>query len=66
MDIDNKINYLIGNTKKLKIFTTQPFDDLCCKFISDLSIELSKVKSIKSYPDIKALSFWCRTEIFKI
>ena len=60
MDIDNKINYLIGNTKKLKIFTTQPFDDLCCKFISDLSIELSKVKSIKSYPDIKALSFWCR------
>ena len=44
MDIDNKINYLVGNSKNFKILTTQPFDDLCCKFISDLSIELSKVK----------------------
>ena len=62
MDIDNKINYLVGNSKNFKILTTQPFDDLCCKFISDLSIELSKVESIKLYPDIKALSFWCRNK----
>ena len=60
MKIDNKINYLVGSKKYLKTTTTQPFDDLSCRFISDLSLELSKIKLIKQYPDIKALSFWCR------
>ena len=60
MKIDNKINYLVGSKKYLKTTTTQPFDDLSCRFISDLSLELSKIKIIKQYPDIKALSFWCR------
>lgn len=62
MNINDKIDYLVGTEKKLKIITTQPFDDLTCKFISDLSIELNKVKFINLYPDIKALSFWCRNK----
>ena len=60
MNIKDKIDYLVGNKKELKFITTQPFDDLTCKFISDFSIELNKVKSINLYSDIKALSFWCR------
>ena len=49
MKFNNKINYLVGRKKYLKTSITQPFDDLSCKFISDLSLELSRIKLIKQF-----------------
>jgi hypothetical protein len=65
MNIVNKIDYLVGDKKKTKTTVTEPYDELSCDFIADLSLELSKIKSVKEYPDIKTLSFWCRRQNIK-
>ena len=53
------VEYLVGNLKIVP-WHTVPYDNLVCDFISDFSIDLSFQKKIRNYPDIKALSFWCR------
>jgi len=53
------VEYLVGNLKIVPSHTV-PYDNLVCDFISDFSIDLSFKKKIRNYPDIKALSFWCR------
>ncbi len=65
MNIVNKIDYLVGDKKNTKIIVTEPYDDLSCDFIADLSLQLNKLKLIKEYPDIKTLSFWCRRQNIK-
>ena len=37
-----------------------PFDDISCEFVNELSRELRKDKKSKLYPDVLALSYWCR------
>jgi len=56
-----KVNYLVGNSQ----FSLDPFEPFCkevCNFLNSLSKELNLAKNIKSYPDLKALSFWCRNK----
>ena len=53
------INFLVGSPKySLEPF--EPFSNHVLKFLEGLSRELEQLKTIKSYPDLKALSFWCR------
>lgn len=59
MNKSNKIEYLAGS-KLIKRVSIEPYNDVVCNFISDLSFELNKSHKINYYPDIKALSFWCR------
>lgn len=54
-----KISYLVGS-ERFKHDPFEPFSDKVCKFLNCFSSELSKHKSIKKYPDLKSLSFWCR------
>ena len=54
-----KVNYLVGNSN----FCLEPFEPFSkdvCSFLNNLSNELNSVKNVKNYPDLKALSFWCR------
>ena len=56
-----KVNYLVGNSE----FSLDPFEPFCkevCNFLNSLSKELNLAKNIKNYPDLKALSFWCRNK----
>ena len=53
------INFLVGSPKySLEPF--EPFSNHVLKFLEGLSRELDQLITIKSYPDLKALSFWCR------
>ena len=56
-----KVNYLVGDSK----FSLDPYEPFCkqvCDFLDLFSKELSLVGNIKDYPDLKALSFWCRNK----
>ena len=56
-----EINYLVGNSK----FSLDPFELFSrdvCNFLNSLSKELDSAKNMKDYPDLKALSFWCRSK----
>tara|TARA_B100000780_G_scaffold66446_1_gene43764 strand:+ start:373 stop:1560 length:1188 start_codon:yes stop_codon:yes gene_type:complete len=59
MIFKKKINFLVGNinvsNKPLK-----PFGNDECNFLDEFSKKLAKHKLISIYPDLKALSFWCR------
>lgn len=55
----NNLKFLIG--KKLFLNQTlEPFDELVCDFLDQFSKELNKLKDLINFPDLKALSFWCR------
>ena len=41
MNIVNKIDYLVGDKKNTKIIVPEPYDDLSCDFIADLSLQLN-------------------------
>jgi len=56
-----KVNYLVGNSK-FSLDPFEPFSKDVCNFLNNLSNELNSVKNIKNYPDLKALSFWCRSK----
>lgn len=56
-----KINYLVGNAK-FSFDPYEPFSKEVCIFLDIFSKELNLIKDIKNYPDLKALSFWCRNK----
>jgi hypothetical protein len=51
--------YLVGRKAKLSTFV-EPFNPRVVEFLKDFSKELDNQKKIKNYPDLKALSFFCR------
>ena len=51
--------YLVGNGN-ISQKPMQPYDELICNFIGELSIELNLSPLSNKYSDIKALAFWCR------
>jgi hypothetical protein len=51
--------YLVGRKAKLSTFV-EPFNPGVVEFLKDFSKELDNQKKIKNYPDLKALSFFCR------
>ena len=38
----------------------EPYDELLCKFLNDLSVELRSKDDSSAYPDVIAFAFWCR------
>lgn len=55
----SNIKYLVGNPN----FSREAFETFskeACNFLSDFSNILNQDNSIKKYPELKALSFWCR------
>ena len=51
--------YLVGNGN-ISQKPMQPYDELICNFIGELSIELNLSPLSNKYSDIKTLAFWCR------
>ena len=66
MNNSKNIKYLVGN-KKINKVSIQPFSEVVCNFLADLSEELNLVSKSKKYSDIKTLAFWCRKKnIYKL
>ena len=59
MKYQKKIEYLVGKKAKLNVFL-EPFSFRIIFFLDDLSKSLDNKFNNKNYPDIKALSFFCR------
>jgi hypothetical protein len=56
---DDGVAYLIGGSDICKR-PLQPYHDEACEFLSDLSEQLAKVKSLENSTDVSAFAFWCR------
>jgi len=54
-----KIQFLVGS-KNFSNKSLEPFDDIICNFLSDLSKHLSRNILLKKYPDVATFSFWLR------
>jgi hypothetical protein len=57
--IDQKITYLVGDGN-ISNKAISPYSDIVCELLADISLSLKKQKNISDYPDLIALSFWCR------
>ncbi len=56
-----EVNYLVGNSS-FSLDPFEPFSKNVSNFLNNLSKELNSIRNIKEYPDLKALSFWCRNK----
>ena len=59
MNVDKNIEYLVGKKAKLN-FVLEPFSTQIINFLDDLSKLLDNKFNNKNFPDLKALSFFCR------
>jgi hypothetical protein len=59
MKEDKNIEYLVGKRAKLDVFL-EPFSQKIVGFLDDLSRSLDNKFNNKNFPDLKALSFFCR------
>ena len=59
MTYNNKVEYLVGNSK-IKKKAIEPYNIDVCNFLIDLSKKLVSSKYSKDFSDIKTLAFWCR------
>ena len=59
MRSSNNFEYLVGD-KNISKKPTQPYSEIVCNFLGDLSDELNLSISSKNYADIKTFAFWCR------
>ena len=59
MKDDRNIEYLVGKKAKLDVFL-EPFSFKILSFLDDLSKALDNNSNNKNFPDLKALSFFCR------
>ncbi len=60
MRIENKkLEFLVKN-KNLTSSAQHPYSNEVCRFLDDLSKKIDVKKMNQEFPDIKALSFWCR------
>ena len=59
MNEDKSIEYLVGKKAKLDVFV-EPFSFKIVSFLDDLSKSLDSKFNNKNFPDLKALSFFCR------
>jgi hypothetical protein len=59
MNEDKSIEYLVGKKAKLDVFV-EPFSFKIVSFLDDLSKSLDSKINNKNFPDLKALSFFCR------
>jgi len=59
MKNDENIEYLVGKKAKLNVYL-EPFSSKVISFLEDFSKSLDNNFNNKNFPDIKALSFFCR------
>ena len=59
MKVNNNIEYLVGKKAKLS-FVLEPFSPKIINFLDDLSKSLDNEFNNKNFPDLRALSFFCR------
>ena len=59
MILKKKVAFLVGNIN-ISSEPMKPFGNDECNFLDKFSKKLAKHKLISDYPDLKALSFWCR------
>jgi hypothetical protein len=60
MIIENKkVEFLVKNTK-LDQIAQKPYNKEVCNFLVDFSKKIDDKNIYREFPDIKALSFWCR------
>ncbi|MFA6409668.1 MAG: acyl-CoA reductase [Gammaproteobacteria bacterium] len=58
---NNQLIYLVGEPNlEAKYHPFEPYNELVCTFLSDLSFELLASENTKLYPDIAYFAFWCR------
>lgn len=56
---ENKIRWLVGSSvPEYRVF--EPYSDIVCSFLSDLSQTLLKDKQALQYPDIVSFAYFCR------
>ena len=55
----SSINFLVGSSSYC-FEPFKPFSNTVLNFLETFSKELNTIKEIRYYPDLKALSFWCR------
>ena len=60
MKIENKKLEFLTKNQNLSSAAQHPYCNEVCKFLGDLSKKLDVKKMNQEFPDIKALSFWCR------
>lgn len=53
------IEYLVGE-EKIELYNLTPYNEMIIDFVSEFSKLLGLHSEIKNFPDLKALSFWCR------
>ena len=59
MNQNDNVTYLVGD-KIVVAHPFEPYDELLCKFLNDLSVELRSRDESSAYPDVIAFAFWCR------
>ena len=57
---NQKIYELLVGDENTSSKSIEPFSQVVCNFLSDLSEDLKKNQYYKVYPDIAALAFWLR------
>ena len=53
--------YLVGD-KNVNKALTEPYNEITCDFLAELSKELNLSAESQTYPDIKTFSFWIRKQ----
>ena len=51
--------YFAGR-EDVKVFPREPFDSLVCDFLEEVSKEVLKDVTLKTYPDVVSFAFWIR------
>ena len=59
MKQDDNVTCLAG-VRNVSTRPFEPYDELLCKFLNDLSVELHSRDDSSAYPDVIAFAFWCR------
>ncbi len=55
----SNIEYLVGG-EKIEFYNLTPYHEVIIDFVSEFSKLLNLHSETKNFPDLKALSFWCR------
>ena len=56
---NHNLSYLVGQAK-IAIQPLEPYAELCCDFLDDLSVLLRANSAASTYSDVMAFAFWCR------
>lgn len=55
----SNVTYFAGR-EEVKVVPREPFDSLVCEFLEEVSKEVLKDGTLKTYPDVVSFAFWIR------